>query len=349
MRVMVVGAGAVGSWLGGALATGGADVTLVEPAARRTAIATDGLVLVTPSRTVRVRPAVVASIADAATTGAFDVALVAVKSYYTADVAAALAAALTPPRVITVQNGIGNEAVLAAALPDRAVLSASLTTGLVIDPGGTVHATAKGGIGLGAPHGGRDVDDVAAALRAGGLRVRAYADPRAMKWSKLLLNLVGSATSAITGWPPARVFAHRRLFDVERAAWLEALAVMGALGLAPVALPGYPVPLYARAITLLPAGVVFRLFARQLAGARGDRLPSVATDLAAGRSHTENAVLTGAVVAAAAVTGTDVPVSRVLADIVDAIAAGRAPRSTYAGRPEALLAAVDRATGGPTG
>jgi 2-dehydropantoate 2-reductase len=346
---MVVGAGAVGSWLGGALAGGGADVMMVEPGPRRAVVAEQGLILTAGDRTMRVRPAVAASIGAALGGARFDLALVAVKSYHTADVAAELGDARAPHRVTSFQNGLGNDDVLIAALPGRTLIPATLTTGLYVDESGAVRAAAKGGVGLGAAKGGSDIADLAGALATGGLIVRHYDDPSAMKWSKLLLNLLGSATSAILAWPPTRVFADRRLFDVERAAWLEAVAVMRARGLAPVALPGYPVPLYVRALSLFPPGLAFHFFARRLAGARGDRLPGVAADLAAGRSQTENSVLTGAVVAAGEAIGVPVPVNRALAALVDAIAARRVDRDAYAGRPEALIATVvPRTTGAPT-
>jgi len=342
VNVLVVGAGAVGSWLGGALAAGGTGVTLVDPGPRREAIARDGLTLIDGRRVTRVRPPLVATVPEALAAARFDVALVAVKSYHTADVAAALAAAGThaPPRVASFQNGVGNDDILAAALPAGAVLAATLTTGLVLEADGAVRGSGRGGAGLGRSAGGPPSADLAAALARGGLSVSLYALPAAMKWSKLLLNLLGSATSAILGWPTGRVFADRRLFQLERAAWLEALAVMRALGLSPVALPGYPVPLYARAAAWLPPGPAHLAFGSRLGSARADRLPSVAADLAAGRRQTENAVLTRAVAEHGLATGTPVPLSRAMSDLVDDLAAGRVSRERFANRPEALLAHV---------
>ena len=55
-----------------------------------------------------------------------------------------------------------------------------------------------------------------------------------MKWSKLLANLVGNATSAILDLDPASIYADKRLYAIERRQLREALAVMRALGLRPV-------------------------------------------------------------------------------------------------------------------
>jgi 2-dehydropantoate 2-reductase len=335
LKALVVGGGAVGSWIGGALAVGGADVTLVEPGARRMLLEGTGLTLTDRRRLTRVRVGVAASIGAAA--GPYDVAVVAVRSYDTAAVAEELRSSSAASRVISFQNGIGNDEVLARALPPHSVATGTLTTGLALAGDGVVQASRRGGVGIGWPPGGPEMDDLAAALRLGGLVVRLYRAPVAMKWSKLLLNLLGSATTAVLGWPPRRVFARRGLFDLERRAWLEAVSVMRALRIPIVSLPGYPVPLLAMAMKELPPWAAFRLLGPWLAGGRGDRLPSVAADLAAGRRRTENSVLTGAVVRQADARGIAAPTSRALAGLVEDLAAGRLDAAQTHGRPDVLL------------
>jgi 2-dehydropantoate 2-reductase len=333
MRVLVVGAGAVGSWLGGHLVAGGADVTLVARGAHGAALTAGGLVLQAGEVTSHVSPRVVPDLSAAGGQGPYDCGLVCVKSYHTAGLAGELAAAGPPPRLVSFQNGVGNEAVLAAALPGCQVLPATLTTGVAVGPPGTVQGGHRGGVGL------PDADaaeDLARALAAGGLVVQRYRDPAAMKWSKLLLNCLGGATAALLGWPADRVFRDRRLFDLERAVWLEALAVMDALGLRPVGLPGYRVERYAALVRRLPAGLLYRLAAGRLAGARGGRMPGLAADLADGRTESEVEVLHGAVAAAGAARGVATPVCRTLAACLRDVAAGRRPRDAFADRPEAL-------------
>ncbi len=345
MRVLVAGAGAVGSWVGGALAAGGADITLVARGAHGAAMAAGGLTLRGEggARIVHVHPAVVERIDQAAASGPFDLALVAVKSYATAAVAEDLAAARTARHVASIQNGVGNEALLAAALPDAVIIPATLTTPVGVVEPGIVAGAAKGGVGLGGTAGAeRLLADLAARLAAGGLDARLYPDAVAMKWSKLLLNLLGSATTAILDWPPARVFADRRLFELERRAWLEALAVMRRSGIRPVALPGYPVPSYARLVRHLPPALLFPLAGPRLAGGRGARMPGVAADLRAGRRESEIDVLAGAVVRAGEAAGLPTPVNRALCALVLDLAAGRQARADFAGRPEVLLDWVAR-------
>jgi len=341
MRVLVAGAGAVGSWLGGALLAGGAEVTLVARGEHGTAVADAGLTLrgARGARIVHVHPARVEQVAEAVAFGTFDLALVAVKSYATEGLAAELAAAGIARAVASFQNGVGNEALLAAALPGIPIIPATLTTAVGLTQPGVVEGAAKGGVGLGRAAGAEAlIAELATRLAAGGLTVRVYPDAVAMKWSKLLLNLLGSATAAILDWPPARVFEDRRLFALERRAWIEALDVMRALGIRPVELPGYPVPRYARLVRHLPAALLYATARRPLAGGRGARLPGVAADLRAGRRQSEIEVLGGAVARAGVMVGVPTPVNRVLADLVVELAAGRRARADFAGRPEALLA-----------
>jgi 2-dehydropantoate 2-reductase len=79
MRWIVVGAGAVGGVVGGLLADAGEDVTLVARGSQLAALQAGGLRLRTPRLDVRVRPAVVGSIAELAN-DAGHVVLLTVKS-----------------------------------------------------------------------------------------------------------------------------------------------------------------------------------------------------------------------------------------------------------------------------
>ncbi len=339
MRVLVAGAGAVGSWIGGNLAAGGATVTLVARGAHAAVMAAEGLRLESGEHTICVQPSVALSVAAAAAGGSFDCTVVAVKSYDTIGLARELADAGTAPRVVSFQNGVGNEAVLASKLPNSVVIPATLTTAVHIRRPGVVMAWHKGGVGLGVPPHG-DISDLAAHLRRGGHSVGLYPDADDMKWSKLLLNMLAAASSAILGWAPPLVLADRRLFDLEHTAWLEALAVMRSLGRHPVVLPGYRVDLFARLAPYVPPSLLHPFVHWRVGRERGERLPSATHDLAQGRTRTEIEVLNGAVACAGERAGVPVPVNRSLTDLVTALAAGTLRREDFAGHPEAVLERV---------
>src|SRR5262249_32475507 len=151
-----------------------------------------------------------------------------------------------------------------------------------------------GGVALG-PVGPRaPAARIAALFRASALPVRVYPGASAMKWSKLLLNLLANASSAILDSPPAAVAGDPRLFAIERAAFREAVGVMQALRLRPVPLPGYPVPMLVRVMAAPPA-IGRAVLRRALARGRGDKMPSLWRDLENGRRENEVTVLNGAV------------------------------------------------------
>lgn len=333
----MAGAGALGSWIGAELAASGAETLWVARGAQGAAIAEGGLRVEREGRPAfTVRPTIVSRVSEAADRGPFDLVLVTVKSYATAGLAEELSRLGPLPCLLSLQNGLGNEAELAERLPDSRVCAGSVTAACSLLAPGRVRAGAKGGLAYAGPDCG--LDALAARLEARGLPTRRYADAAAMKWSKLLLNMLGAASCAVLGWPPARVFENPALFAVERAAWREALDVMEALGLPALGLPGYPVGLYAALARRLPEAWLFRLMAPRLARGRGERLPGPAADLAAGKPRTEIEWLNGAVARAGASVARPVPVNTALNRLVADLAIGRADRRAFAGRPEALLA-----------
>jgi 2-dehydropantoate 2-reductase len=298
-------------------------------------MARDGLVIERGKQQFHSKPRVVESLQRAADFRPYDYGLVTVKGFDTADLAEEWALAGPPASVISFQNGLGNEAVLGERLPDSRILAGTVTAACRIASPGRVEVGAKGGIGLAGS--ALELRDLMQGFAASGCKVRRVEDAASLKWSKLLLNMLGAATCAILAWPPARVFENPRLFGIERAAWREALAVMDALGIRPARLPDYPVPIYAGLARHLSEDWLYRIMAPQLARGRGDRLPGPAADLASGRPRTEIELLNGAVAAAAAQAGIMAPVNAQLAQLVAAMAAGQRDRLDFAGKPEALL------------
>jgi 2-dehydropantoate 2-reductase len=346
VRVVIVGAGAVGSFLGGILSLGGEDVTL----ATRSAGEAESALLEIEEPVGRTRAAHVQQLAveRLGEVQSPDLVILAIKH-------PALEGALRDiarwPLVptLTVQNGIGAEA-LARELRPRAPLAAgSLTASVELVGAGRVRLLRRGGLGLAAMTAGAltVVRDVAAAFERGGLRVRVLPDARSMKWSKLLANLVGNATSAILDLDPADVYGDPRLFDVERRQLLEALAVMRAAGARPIAIPGADARLLALGVRL-PGAVARPVLRRVVAGARGGKSPSLRLHLRGGvgasaaepLERSEAHWLNGAVAAEGARLGIATPVNGALARLVEEAAADPARRAALRGNRSALLAAI---------
>lgn len=341
MRFLFVGAGAIGTYVGGSLAAAGHRVTYSEQPVAAAIIAEQGLRLTRDGHSAPVRDfAVFSSAAEALAAGPHDVAVLALKSF---DTAAALdglqATGADLPPVLSLQNGVDNEPLIAARLGADRVVSGTVTTS-VGKPGiGQVVEERRRGIGIGLNHplsGG-----ILAALNDAGLNGIGYPQPGPMKWSKLLTNLTGNATSAILDEPVSVLFADRRLYEVEIAVLQECLAVMAALSFRPVDLPGTPVRALALAATRLPRFIAQPGLTRMLGGGRGDKMPSFHIDLHAGRGQTEVRFINGAVVRYGADLGVPTPVNRVLTETLEALSSGDQSVETYRHNPKALLAKLD--------
>ena len=335
----MIGPGAVGSFLGATLALAGHDVTLLG---RRLAEgdAPDHVVLEASDGTARHVPLRRAT--DPGDAGEPGLVLLAVKSF---DVDEALVTAARWPdaAVLTVQNGLGAEAAARAARQSP-VLAGSLTTAVEPVSGG-VRRLRTGGIGVAAVRGageeraGELAAELAASWTKAGLPARVYPDAEAMKWSKLLANLVGNATSAILDLDPGAVYADRDGYAVERAQLHEGVAVMRALGLRPVDLPGAGVSLLLRGLSL-PEAIGRPVVSRVIAGARGGKSPSLRLHVrVAGQGPpTEARWLNGAVAVAGARLGVPAPVNERLATLVDEVAADPQRAAFFARRPDRLAA-----------
>jgi len=352
MIVVVVGGGAVGTFLGATLANAGEDVVLlrrsVPPGVRRLSITVDG-----PGSEARIADLAVASASDALTSPP-DVVILAVKM---PDLPGAIETAAHWPDtpVLTVGNGVGADVMVQDARTSG-IVAGSLTTAIVLDrTAGLVHRLSRGGLGL-APVGGIDVapagavgrapsdpsldrvvEQLAMSFVAGGLRVRRLRDAASMRWSKLLANLLGNATSAILDIDPADVYRDPSLFNVERRQLREALAVMRGLGLSPLALPGADVRPLALAARLPPA-LVRPVMLRMVGGGRGGKSPSLRLHLQAGDGPSEVAWLNGAVARAALGLGRRAPVNARLAELVEECRREPERWAWFRGHPDRLIA-----------
>lgn len=336
--VLVIGPGAVGSFLGGMLARAGREVVLLG----RRAVPGEPSLRLEDRAGVRAVP--VSRASDPADVAAPRLVLLAVKAF---DLPAALHTASRWPDAVlmTVQNGVGaEEAALAAR--DGVLLAGSLTAAVEPVPGG-VRRLRAGGMGVAVVRGGveaaRTADRLVADWTGAGLPARRFADWAAMKWSKLVANLVGNATSALLDLDPAAIYGDPATFEIERRQLREAVAVMEALRLRPVSIPGANVGLLLRGIAL-PPPIARPIIARVIGGARGGKAPSLRLHLRdGGTGPTEVRWLNGAVADHGARLGVATPVNALLAALVDEAAADPARAAWWRGRPDRLRAAVDAA------
>jgi 2-dehydropantoate 2-reductase len=343
MRVLIIGAGAVGSLLGHRLATAGHAVTLVGRTPWMEAIQSRGLGLKENGQLRLWANLTAVADAHAVAGDAFDLVVCATKVYDMVKAIQQIAPVASKGiPLLTLQNGVGGEELASEVLPQTPLVAGVVTLSVeVLAPGKICLATTSGGIGLAPVSPGAAAGDLVIALRqAGFARVRAYADYRAMKWSKLLLNILGNALPTILGMPPAKVYAQRELFDLERTAFAEALTVVQNLGLKPVSLPGYPVPLLVWGLNRLPGSVMHILLRQLVASGRGGKMPSLYLDLIKGKPKSEVDFMNGAVVDHARSVGLGVPVNQILHSTLKAIVSGETPWHEFRGQPRKLVTRV---------
>jgi ketopantoate reductase len=181
---------------------------------------------------------------------------------------------------------------------------------------------------------------LAATFAGTGLTVKIVEDWRALKWSKLALNVVANASCAILNVLPNRFVHFDKVFTLEIRMIREVRAVMHALGIEPIDLPRYPVrALFG--VASLPSPLSRTLMAHTIAGARGTKPPSLLLDLRRARPQTEVDVLNGAVAAAGLEHHVATPVNSVYARVLNDIAHTPPLWAKYREHPDRLEAEVE--------
>jgi 2-dehydropantoate 2-reductase len=223
--------------------------------------------------------------------------IVAVKGMFTAPAIAATARAFADAAVCSVQNGIGNEEVIAGYV-ERVMRGVTLPAARVDAPG-VIHMDGAGTTWVGPfeprPAGLDEVERLGSLLNRSGMETRAVADARGAQWTKLLFNCATNPLCALTGLTHGQLCelpATRRLAgEVLR----EGREVADALG---IALEDDP-----------------EVLVDELGRANYDHKPSMLQDVLA-RRPTEIGTLNEGLVAQARARGIPVPVNQAVVDLI---------------------------------
>ncbi|MEO7097251.1 MAG: 2-dehydropantoate 2-reductase [Polyangiales bacterium] len=334
-KVGVMGAGAIGCWVGGRLAASSRDVVFVgRPRVREELAQHDLVTLDLAGAAERAAKEQVVVATDAAVLADRDVVLVAVKSAQTAETADTLSSLLHPGAlVVSLQNGLRNVEVLRARMPAQVVVGAIVGFNVVSKGPGIYRQATAGSIIL------EDVRDervrsLADALGAAGIDVERVAGLRAHQWAKLVMNL-NNAVSALSDAPSRDLVFVPGYRRVVAAIVSEAVAVMRAAKIRPARLRGIPVHLFPFLLRL-PTPMV-KLVARAQLKIDPDARSSMWEDLARGR-RTEVDDLNGEIVRLADSCGAAAPLNRRIVELVHEVEARAAGSPKMS--PEALAAAI---------
>ena len=288
--MLVLGAGAVGSYYGALLARDGHDVSLVARGAHLAALEASGRIAVREADGSRWDAPVAALAAPEGPPP--DLVIVATKSHHTLAAAEALAPWL--PRdttVLSLQNGVENVGRLGSVLGADRVLGGIAFVGLRVEEPGVVDHEAEGRVRMGDPAGVTTRARAAYELLAPSWDVELAEDIVHAQWHKLLWNAGFNAICAVTGATAGEALATPGSEALVRQAMWEVVAVAARHG-----------------VTLTEAEV------DEMAAPNPelrDYHPSTARDLAAGKPLERDA-LCGFLAREGAALGVPTPVNAVL-------------------------------------
>ena len=308
MRILVVGAGAIGSVFGGLLAESGHTVTLVGRAAHMAAIQRDGLLIDGIWGHHRITGlATETRIESAATGGPFDVVLLAVKSYDTEPVMQRLQVSMPRlPVIVSLQNGLGNLETIARYAGAARTIGRRVIFGVEYRAPGQVTVTvcadnSKIGLAAGGTPPAIAVDLARACTRAG-VATDAVDDIRPYVYAKMLYNSVLNPLATILEVRYGILLESQDSVDIMRRCIDELYAVLETIGVR----VAWPTPAaYAQVLfdELIPATALHH--------------PSMLQDIRQGK-RTEIDALNGAMVRTGSTHGIPMPVNTTLCRLITA-------------------------------
>jgi 2-dehydropantoate 2-reductase len=223
---------------------------------------------------------------------------VATKSMHTSSAMAATAAAFSGGAVTSVQNGAGNEELIAEHVGE-VIRGTTFPAGHVIGPGHVGWDT-KGDTHIGpfeaSPAPMEKVEALADACTRAGMPTHALVDARGAQWRKLIFNAASNAIAALTGRTHGQV-AEPPTRELALAVMAEGRAVADAQGIV---------------LDMSPEELFDHAARRDVA--YGHK-PSMLQDVEAGRT-TEIDFLNGAIVAFGERYGVDAPLNRALTQLI---------------------------------
>ena len=328
-KVAVMGAGAIGSTIGGYLARAGQDITLIDLWPAHVEAMRQGGLRVTALEedfTVKVKAFHLAEVAGLREQ--FDAVFLSVKSYDTAWAATFIAPHLAPGGVlVSAQNGI-NEDQVAPIVGYTRTIGCVVTIGAGLYEPGHVTRTnlpsrpsfAVGEMtGMVTPR----VQELVTLLTPAGVAhvtTNLWGD----RWAKLTVNCMANPLAGITNLNNAEMRSHPDVFPITVAVAAEALTVAERLGVQVEPVGGIAATTYLQAARGMGREELRRDWVERGKSVGAGR-PSLLQDVLKGR-RTEVEYLNGYVVKKGREVGTPTPMNEAIVEITKRIEAGALPQ-----------------------
>ncbi|MDY6865668.1 MAG: 2-dehydropantoate 2-reductase [Halobacteriota archaeon] len=291
-KIMVLGAGAIGSLFGGLLSNFGYEVTLVGREAHVNAINENGLIISGfTEKTVKV---------DATTEPVeSDIVLLTVKSYDTARAIGDITIS-KDTIVVSIQNGLNNLETICKYVDKSRVIGGVTSNGsLSLSPGKIKHTgigyTVIGGLN---EDGNSVARDIAKLLTGAGLKTEVSGDIMGRIWEKLMINVGINAPAALTG------MRNGELPKIKETKWVMVEAIREAISVADKFDITIPKDMVARVVDVT----------EKTAENRCSMLQDVTN-----KKKTEIDAINGAIVNLGEETGVDTPINRTLYSLIKGI------------------------------
>ena len=345
MNILVVGGGAIGMYVAARIRKYSTTVHISVLARDTFVNAAQGGFMVTSdsSNETRISVCPVSNICDAAGQPHFDAVIFATKAYALTKAVRDVASA--PQRIspetlfVCLQNGIGCEEIISSQFAANQVLAGTVTTPITLRGPAHIRIERERGIGL-APFAGIPsfpLPGTTPSELVNEMGATWFPEYRDMKWSKLLLNLVGNATSAIFDMTVRDVYHDPSGFEIENRMLQECLAVMTALEVRVVNLPGGKAKLLQLLLAFVPKRILQAVLGGIAERGRGDKRPSFYYDVANGSGWSEVGFLNGAVARAGSDCGVPTPINSALESVLTDIVTGRQPWQKWHWQTEKFL------------
>ena len=226
MKTVIMGAGAMGSLLGGLLTLSGEEVWMVDIWKEHIdALRSNGLSIEDQGETQTVR---VNATGEVTSVGKADLVLFFVKTYHTAKaVSDSLALQKENTIFLTLQNGLGNEDVICQQINRKKVMLGVTNHGATLLGPGSIRHAGRGMTYLG------ELDNkltdratqIAQMFRKAGIETEVSANIHDLIWTKLFVNIGMNALTALTGFKNGQLLDHPEALRLMEALVSEAVEV----------------------------------------------------------------------------------------------------------------------------
>ena len=299
MKIVVVGAGALGSLFGGLLTKGGEEVWLYDPIAKEhiAKISTEGLVIEEEDEEQWI---MVRGTTEIEEIGQAELVALFVKAPYTEKAITGALPAVSPTTwVLSLQNGLGITEILGKYVRQSRLLRGVTAQGSTFLAPGRIRHAGRGPTYIGRlsdEDGEGRVQEIVAAFNHAGIETHTERDIKKLVWRKLLINVGINALTALFNVPNGELINNPGLRAIMQGVIQEAVTVAQAEGLN-----------FQPDRTIQEVEEVCRL--------TGKNISSMLQDIRRG-NRTEIDYINGAIVREGERLGVKVPINRLLTELI---------------------------------